>query len=157
MTQAAELVATLRQRDLTVAVAESLTGGLLASAFVDVPGASEVFAGGIVAYQAIHKSRQLGVPEELIERHSVVDPRVAVYMAQGVREKFDADIGLSTTGVAGPDAVGDHPVGTVFVGISAHDVTRALPLQLSGSRHDIRIETVNAALSGLVAILGEQI
>ncbi|TXJ04503.1 MAG: CinA family protein [Aeromicrobium sp.] len=157
MTQAAELVAALRQCGLTVAVAESLTGGLLASAFVDVPGASEVFAGGIVAYQTAHKIRQLGVPAEVIERHSVVDARVAVHMALGVRERFGTDIGLSTTGVAGPDAVGDHPVGTVFVGISAHDVTRALPLQLSGSRHAIRIETVDAALSGLVAILGEQI
>jgi len=145
--QLAELVARLiedaAERGLRVAVAESLTGGRLADALVSVPGASRVFSGGIVAYDTALKESLLGVDAELLRERGPVDEQVARQMAAGVRAvcavprepggiPVPADIGLSTTGVAGPDPDPQTglPAGTVWIGVSSASGTTAIELRL---------------------------
>ena len=152
----------LIQRGLSIAVAESLTGGLLAASLCSVPGISAVFRGGIVAYQTPLKHALLGVDAELLAARGAVDPDVAQQMAEGVRQRMatsgQADIGLSTTGVAGPDPQDGHAVGTVFVGIATAQGSHALRLNLGeaivsgdpvATRQHIREATVAAALQVL--------
>ena len=109
----AVVVRSLLERGLTVATAESLTAGLLAAALADVPGASGTLQGGVVAYQNRVKEQVLGVDADLLEHRGAVDGDVAVQMAQGVRRVLGADVGLATTGVAGPEPHQGKPVGTV--------------------------------------------
>jgi nicotinamide-nucleotide amidase len=144
---AADVVAGLAQRGLTVAVAESLTGGLLGAAFTEVPGSSAVFRGGVTAYATRLKAQLLGVPEDLLAESGAVDARVALGMAQGVRRLMDTDWGLSTTGVAGPDAQDGAAVGTVFVGCAGPDGSSVQQLLLTGDRAEIRAASVQAALT----------
>src|SRR6185369_8134485 len=115
---AAGLLAALAARGETLAVAESLTGGLLAATIVDVPGASAAFRGGFVVYATDLKATLAGVDRDLLASRGPVDPDVAVALAVGARERCGADWGLATTGVAGPDPQDGVPVGTVFVGIA---------------------------------------
>ena len=107
----------------TVALAESLTGGLLASTLIEVPGASKTVRGGVVAYATDLKQSVLGVDGALLAAHGPVHPDVARQMAEGVRGRLDADVGISTTGVAGPDPQGGQPVGTVHIAIATPDGT----------------------------------
>ncbi|WGW13131.1 nicotinamide-nucleotide amidohydrolase family protein [Saxibacter everestensis] len=144
--QASATIALLRERGLTVAVAESLTGGLLASRLIDVAGASQAVLGGIVAYATDVKARVLGVDAGLLARNGAVDPEVARQMAQGVRLALGADIGVSTTGVAGPEPQDGQPVGTVFIGLADSLGVHAAELGLEGSRARIRTETVDQAI-----------
>lgn len=134
----------------TLAVAESLTGGLLAATVVSVPGASRAFRGGVVAYADELKERLLAVDPAVLERSGAIDETVAVQMAQGARWRLDSTWALSTTGVAGPDPQPSDPsgaeVGTVFVGIAGPRVGRAVRLQLDGDRTAIRSEAVRRAL-----------
>lgn len=102
----------------SLSAAESLTGGLFQSELVKVPGISEVFAGGIVSYQAEAKQRVLGVPEHVIETYGMVSPECAVAMAECARELFDTDLAISFTGVAGPDQMENKPAGTVWIALS---------------------------------------
>jgi len=140
----------------TLAVAESLTGGLLASAFVDVPGISAAFLCGVVAYSNESKTALLGVPFELIEKHGAVSAEVAGAMALGCKKISGADYALSTTGIAGPEGgSAQKPVGLVYIALagpgdcSENIVCKKLLLQ--GSRQDIRKQTVRAACD----LLGE--
>ncbi|MDO4241208.1 MAG: nicotinamide-nucleotide amidohydrolase family protein [Microbacteriaceae bacterium] len=139
-----------------VAVAESLTGGALASAIVGVPGASAVFVGGVVAYDTEVKQQLLGVDGDLLAEGGPVQAEVARQMACDVRAALGvaADIGLATTGVAGPDPdlqTGQLP-GTVFVGLVSSVSSRAVRLPvLAGDRAFIRAAAVNAALRLLIA------
>ena len=154
MTTAAAVVRELDRRGLTVAVAESLTGGLLVAELVSVPGASAVVVGGVVAYQTPLKASLLGVPTALLAARGAVDPDVAVAMAEGVRralavEGRGADIGLATTGVAGPGPQDGHAPGTVYVALSAGGGTRVTRLALQGDREAIRSATVSESLSML--------
>lgn len=144
---AAAVVAALTARGETLAVAESLTGGLLGAAVTEVPGASVVFRGGVTAYATELKGELLGVPADLLALVGAVDARVADGMAEGVRRLLRADWGLSTTGVAGPSPQDGSPVGTVFVGCAGPDGTVVRRLALSGDRDSIRRESVLAALS----------
>jgi nicotinamide-nucleotide amidase len=149
-----EVVRELGRRGLTVAVAESLTGGLLVAELVSVPGASAVVAGGVVAYQTPLKHQLLDVPADLLASRGAVDPDVAVAMAVGVRtalavEGRVADVGLATTGVAGPDPQDGHEPGTVYVALSAGGATRVTRLALEGDRAAIRSATVSESLSML--------
>ncbi|MFJ6661957.1 CinA family protein [Streptomyces sp. NPDC091377] len=114
---AADVVRLLRVRGETVAVAESLTGGLVAAALTAVPGASQVFRGSVTAYATDLKHRMLGVDAGLLEARGAVDPQVAAEMAAGVRKVLDADWGVATTGVAGPEPQDGQDVGTVFVAV----------------------------------------
>jgi nicotinamide-nucleotide amidase len=158
MTLAAEVVALLVERGLTIGVAESLTGGLLVAELVSVPGASAVVRGGVVAYATPLKHSVLGVSARLLEESGAVHPEVARQMARGVRSLLavdgrPADIGLSTTGVAGPSPQDGHPVGTVFVGLAMGEDVSALRLSLSGDRDHIRNAVVSESLSTLRARL----
>lgn len=147
---AARVVARLTSVGQTVAVAESLTGGLLAASIVDVPGASAVFRGGVVAYATDLKHALLGVDADLLDRAGAVHPQVAAQMAGGVRERLAATWGLATTGFAGPDPQGGQPPGTVFVGVAGPDGVHTLSLTLRGDRAQIRGATVDAALALLL-------
>jgi nicotinamide-nucleotide amidase len=150
------ILALLVERGETVATAESLTGGLLCGALVDVPGASGAVLGGIVAYAAQAKVSLLGVDGGLIAVRGTVDAEVAQQMASGVRRRLDATWGVSTTGVAGPDAVDGKPAGTVFIAVSGSSGVRVEALQLDGGRSDVRQATIDAGLSLLLATLEEQ-
>jgi nicotinamide-nucleotide amidase len=145
------LIALLAERGLTVAVAESLTGGLLVAELIGTPGASAVVTGGVVAYNTAIKHSVLGVDADLLREHGAVHPEVARQMATGVRTAMavdgrPADIGISTTGVAGPAPQDGQPVGTVFVGIAIGDEVHSYPLELSGDRGTIRNAVVSESL-----------
>ncbi|MBO1902105.1 CinA family protein [Leucobacter weissii] len=157
---------------MRIAVAESLTGGLLADALVSVPGASAAFSGGIVAYDTALKHTLLGVDAELLAARGPVDAEVARQMARGVRATCatprqgadsasspsaarDAEVGLATTGVAGPDPDPQtgQAAGTVWLGVSSSRGERSVGLRLSGERAVIRLATVEAALRELLTEL----
>lgn len=150
---ASGIVAAAGRLGRTVATAESLTAGLIASTLAEVPGASTVLQGGIVAYQLSVKQHLLGVDAELLARAGAVDPRVAAAMAEGARTALDADIGVSTTGVAGPSAHGGKPVGTVFTAISSATATATFEYHFPGDRAAIRQAACNAVLTELFGVL----
>ena len=155
---AREIIEELAHRNQTIAIAESLTGGLLVAELISVPGASRVVRGGIVAYDTSLKHSLLGVDEQLLAEHGAVHPEVAAQMAAGVRERLavggqPASIGVSTTGVAGPDPQDGQAVGTVFVGIAIGGETTILSLSLEGSREDIRRGVVSESLEQLHRLL----
>jgi len=127
------VLAQLVERGLTLAVAESLTGGMVGSRLVDVPGASRAFVGGIVAYDSRVKFEVLGVPEG-----PVVTLEAAEAMATGVRERLGADVGLGITGVAGPDAAEDRPPGTVCIALDVQGDVSSTELRLPGRRQQVR-------------------
>ncbi|GHK00221.1 CinA family protein [Streptomyces sp. NPDC003753] len=162
---AAELLRLLTVRGETLAVAESLTGGLVAAELTAVPGASAVFRGSVTAYATDLKRDLLGVDGTLLDTRGAVDPQVAGQMATGVRKALGADWGLATTGVAGPDPQDGQPVGTVFVAVAGpfEEVSDELggekvaSLRLNGDRTEIRMESVRSVLALLLEQLaGEQ-
>jgi nicotinamide-nucleotide amidase len=151
---AGAILARLVARGETLAVAESLTGGLLAATIVDVPGASAAFRGGLVVYATDLKATLAGVPSPLLSSHGPVDPAVAAALAAGARERCGADWGVSTTGVAGPDAADGKPVGRVYVAVAGPSEPIVRELNLPGDRAEIRRGTVEAALDLLTEALG---
>lgn len=148
---ASALLHALARRGWTIAVAESLTGGLVTAALVSVPGASALVRGGVVAYATDLKHRLLGVDDVLLASRGAVDPEVATQMAAGVRDRVGADVGLSTTGVAGPDPQDGLPVGTVYLGIRTPEGSAVVPLLLEGDREQIRARTTREALREVLA------
>ena len=154
---AADLVARLTAARQTVAVAESLTGGLVCAALTEAAGASVVVRGGVVAYASDLKAQVLGVDEVLLAQAGAVDAGVAEQMAAGVRSLTGATYGLATTGVAGPDPADGKPVGTVYVALVGLGSSRVRALALSGDRAGIRDQTVRAALMLLAEELTAQI
>lgn len=136
----------LRQRHLTLAVAESLTGGQLGGALVRVPGASETFLGDVVAYSNAAKQRLLGVPEETLRRHGAVSAPVAIAMAGGARRALGASVGIATTGIAGPSGgSGEKPVGLVYFGLHDAAGSRAFRYLFAGGRRLIQDRSVTVA------------
>jgi nicotinamide-nucleotide amidase len=152
---AAWLVAELTRRGLTIAVAESLTGGLLVAELISVPGASVVVRGGVVAYATELKAELLGVDTGLLAEAGPIHPEVAKQMAAGVRERLGADIGMATTGAAGPDPQDGHAPGEVWLGFAIGDEVTAVGLALGGDREAIRRDTVSESLSRVRALLAE--
>lgn len=142
---AREIIDALRMNGQSLSVAESLTGGLLASALIDIPGASDVFLGGVVAYTAQAKQEVLKVGDEALG-HGVVSQEVAVAMAQGARELFGSDYALATTGIAGPDPQDGQEPGTVWLGCASKIQSGATLVKLAGDRNQIRAAAVKAAL-----------
>ena len=143
-----EVVARLVELGQTVGCAESLTGGLVVARLVDTPGASAVVRGGVVAYATHLKASLLGVDAELLASRGAVDPDVAGQMALGAQRVLDAEWGVATTGVAGPDPQDGMPVGCVFVAVAAPDGSVAVERHdLGGSRPQIRAGAVDAALA----------
>jgi PncC family amidohydrolase len=142
----------LRQRGQSLAVAESCTGGLLGAALTDVPGSSAYFLGGIICYADRVKVDLLRVPEPTLRQHGAVSEQTAAAMAEGVRQLLRANIGVSITGVAGPDAEESKPAGLTFIGI-AIDASSTQRFQWNGDRWDNRRRSVIAALELLVRAL----
>ena len=153
---AGAVVAALAGRGETVAVAESLTGGLLAAALVRIPGASVVFRGGIVAYATDLKATLLGVPRPLLDRYGAVHADVAAAMASGVRARLDATFGVATTGVAGPDPADGQPVGTVHIAVSSPQGVTGRAFGFAGDRAAIREQTVVTSLKQLRRMLEDE-
>ncbi|MTE23149.1 CinA family protein [Microbacterium sp. ZXX196] len=151
MSAAREVLGALGAHGWSIATAESLTGGLVCAALVDVPGASAHVRGGIVAYDTRVKRDALGVDAGLLAGRGAVDPDVAVAMARGVRSALAVDgsrcdVGVATTGVAGPDASEGKPAGTVFVAVVTPERESVRALALPGDRAAVRGAAVRAAL-----------
>ncbi|WP_210478785.1 CinA family protein [Naasia sp. SYSU D00948] len=153
MSGAAALLAELQRRGLTLAVAESLTGGRLADAIVSVAGASAVFRGGVVAYSTDLKRSLLGVDGELLAEHGPIHPEVARQMAEGVCDLCRADVGLATTGAAGPDPQDGHQPGEVYVAVAGPGGFSVERLDLDGDRSGIRGATVDRLLAMAAGVL----
>nr|WP_188742962.1 CinA family protein [Agromyces bauzanensis] len=149
------VIAELTRRGLRIAVAESLTGGLVMAELTRIPGASVVVNGGVVAYDTDVKRSLLGVSAGLLEREGAVHPEVARQMADRVRHVLavdgrPADLGIATTGVAGPTDQDGKPAGTVYLGVAIGDDVEAIALDLHGDRAEIRAATVRAAIGALL-------
>ena len=145
-TTAALLLDAARRRGWTVAVAESLTGGLVCATVVDVPGASSVLRGGVVSYATDLKATLLDVDGALLAERGAVDPDVALAMAAGVRRRLAADVGLATTGVAGPDPQDGHPPGTIHVAVETPTAREVRSLRVPGGRPLVRTVAATAVL-----------
>ena len=148
--------ALLREKRLTLAAAESCTGGLVCKRMTDLSGASSVFNGGVVSYVNDVKANILGVPRETLDRFGAVSAETAAEMAAGVRRVCGSDIGISFTGVAGPDKDDrGNEVGTVYVGIATEEKTYVNLLRLDGDRSAIRCLAVDRGFELLLALLRE--
>lgn len=154
MADAARVVSAYRAAGLTVAVAESLTAGLVAARVADVPGASAVLRGAVVAYATDLKATLLGVDAALLTAVGAVHPDVAGQMAAGARERLGADTAVATTGVAGPTAQDGRAPGTVFVAVATAADVRVRGEHLAGDRAAVRAGTVDLALEMLLAAVG---
>ena len=154
-TTPSQVVAALVGAGRTVATAESLTGGLVCAALTDVPGASAVVRGAVVAYATELKAQVLGVDPDLLATGGAVQAEVARQMATGVCRVLGAQVGVATTGVAGPDPQDGHPVGTVFVAVAAEGRVQVRELALAGDRATIRAGTVEAALDLVAEIVAD--
>jgi len=144
----------LAERGLTVAVAESCSGGLLTSRLTDVPGSSAYVDRGVVCYSNRAKVELLGVPEEMIHEHGAVSEPVARAMAEGVARRARTSVGLAITGIAGPGGgTLEKPVGTVVVAVAMNDETRVRTLKLFGGREMVKFQSAQAALNMLRLML----
>jgi nicotinamide-nucleotide amidase len=151
--RAAEVHHLLRARDVTAAVAESLTGGLLGAAMTSTPGSSATFRGGLIVYATDLKESLAGVPGPLLAAEGAVSAHVAAALAAGARDRLAATYGVGVTGVAGPDPQDDLPVGTVYVAVAGPDGGEVRSLLLPGSRAEVRAAAVGAALDMLAEVL----
>lgn len=147
---AALMLLECRARDATIAVAESCTGGMLGERLTAIPGASAVMLGGIIAYANAVKTRELGVPADVIEAEGAVSEPVARAMATGVRLRFGSTIGIGITGIAGPDGgTPEKPVGTVWVAVDVDGEVHAVRAVLPGDRNEIRFRAAQLGLDRL--------
>ena len=144
----------LNVKSLTISTAESCTGGLLSHVLTGVSGSSTYFIGGVVAYSNPIKEQALGVKHSTLLAHGAVSEETACEMAEGIRIRFGADIGLSTTGIAGPTGgTPQKPVGLVYIGISTDQETHAYECHFSGIRNEIKTNTVKRILTQLLEFL----
>lgn len=147
----------LRQRRLTLATAESCTGGLLGHLLTEIPGSSEWYVGGLVSYSDRLKRDELGVSQSTLEQHGAVSAQACVAMAEGARRRYEAALAVSITGIAGPDGGTDaKPVGLTYVGladVAGHDARR---YQWHGDRHANKLASAGAALELLLENLGRR-
>lgn len=153
MNLAEEIVSTLTARKETLSVAESLTGGALTSAIVDVSGASHILKGSIIAYSIDIKVRELSVPQDLIERDGAVSEEVALKMAEGIRSRMATTWSIASTGVAGPGAHHGIPAGTVWLAFVGPTIEETVKLALDGDRSAVRRGAVESALGVFARIL----
>jgi PncC family amidohydrolase len=144
----------LQQRDLKLALAESCTGGLIGHRITNVPGSSEYFAGGIVAYSYEAKVKTLGVSWNILNSVGAVSSETVLAMARGAKEMMDADVAISISGIAGPGGGTDEkPVGTVWVGLVAADGNWSQELHFEGDREQNKASSADAALQMLLDYL----
>lgn len=150
---AEEAVTEAIRRGLTVATAESLTAGMVAAVLADTPGASGMLQGGVVSYQNTVKADVLGVSRDLLDSVGAVDGGVAEAMAEGARRVCAADVGVSTTGVAGPEPHGGKDVGSVYIGVATAAGATSFGYSFEGNRPEIRGQACAAALERLLEAL----
>lgn len=151
MDEAAQVIRRLTEQGKTLATAESCTGGLLGKLLTDVPGASAVYLGGVISYAYAVKEALLGVDKALLQEKGAVCEEVAIQMAQGARERLNADFALSTTGNAGPGADEKNPnVGEIYVACAGESGTTCRKLQFCGTREENRLAAACAALALLL-------
>ena len=151
--QAAAIIKIMKGKGLTLATAESITGGGLGEVFTSISGASAVYQGGIITYSDVSKTKFLGILKRTLNKYTAVSEEVAIEMAQSVRAQFKSDYAISTTGVAGPGRAYDQKVGTVWIAIDSRLGTTSLQLALSGDRAQIRHATIESALATFTRIL----
>jgi nicotinamide-nucleotide amidase len=154
-----QVIRAMAEKELTLAVAESLTGGALTAELTRPAGASLVVLGGVVVYATELKHTLADVDLKLLDEHGPVHPDVAAQLAEGVRRRLavdgrSADIGISATGVAGPDPQGGEEPGTVFIGVATASGTKVVPLHLGGTRGEIRNQVVGRAVAAVAEALG---
>ena len=150
---AQSVVNKLTKKKATLSVAESITGGGLASAITEIPGSSKVFVGGVIAYADLVKVSELKVDAKTLKKFTAVSEEVAKEMATGALKKFKTDYAIATTGVAGPGKAYGRKAGTVWVAIASKKEVFAIALSLSGSRDLIRHATIESALASFERIL----
>jgi nicotinamide-nucleotide amidase len=151
-----QIIDALRKSGETLSTAESITGGSISSTLVGVPGASDVFKGGIAAYSDEVKVAQLNVDPKLIEKYSAISEQVADAMAQGAVETFNTTWAIATTGVAGPGPVGVHEAGTVWLSIRG-PINQTTVLALSGEREMVRNAATSSAIAAFARILNSRV
>lgn len=157
MGAAYKLAALLKEKELTLALAESCTAGLLGHKVTSVEGSSAFFTGSIVSYANSVKIDLLGVPQEIIISPGVVSKECAELMALGARERLKSDIGVAVTGIAGPGGgTEEKPVGTVYITFSSANKTVTRRLNFLGDREEIREQAACAALNLLIKELGSE-
>jgi len=150
------VLAACRERGLTAATAESCTGGLVAARLTSVPGSSDVFLGGIVAYSNEVKAAELGVPAAVLEAHGAVSAETAAAMARGARATLGADVAVSVTGIAGPDGgTPEKPVGLVYLCAAGPAGERAIDFVVPADRETVRRRATVSALHLLYALVTE--
>jgi PncC family amidohydrolase len=142
-----------REKGLTLSLAESCTAGLISHYLTTVPGASRIYAAGVVTYSADAKKRILGIPQKVIDTHGIVSEQTAKQMARRVRSLTKTDVSVSTTGNLGPDVIENKPKGLVYVAVSTKKRTVAKKLMLKGTRGQIKEIAVIAALSFLLEVI----
>lgn len=154
---AAELVKKAGMKGVKIATSESCTGGLIGGAITAIPGSSDIFIGGIIAYNNKIKTKLLGVPPSSLGKHGAVSEIVAKRMAAGAVERLGVDLAVSVTGIAGPKGGSKlKPVGTVWIGVATKEASHAIHHYFPEmSRNDVRDETCLAALKVLIAALDE--
>jgi nicotinamide-nucleotide amidase len=144
----------LKEKGLKIATAESCTGGLISHSFTNISGSSDYFDRGIVSYSNKAKMELLGVSDDILIKYGAVSEQVAKAMAEGLRNRSKVDIGIATTGIAGPTGgTKEKPVGLVYIAISTEDLTQVNKFQFSGSRLENKESTLNAALKMLLDLL----
>jgi PncC family amidohydrolase len=141
------------EKDLTLSVAESCTGGLICHYLTAVPGASSFLQAGVVAYSAESKKRILGIPQKIFSSHGIVSEETARQMARKVRALTKTDVAVSTTGNLGPGVLEDKPKGLVFVAVSSRKGTVLKKLQIKGTRGQIKEKAVLSALKFLAEVV----
>lgn len=147
----------LRQSGLTVATAESCTGGLIGGALTQVSGSSDYYAGGVISYSNAVKENLLGVRHDTLQTLGAVSAEVAGQMADGARRKLETDLGISTTGIAGPEGgAPEKPVGLVYIGLADAEDIQAREFRFAGERDAVRRQTVQAALDWVCSYLGQR-
>ena len=151
---ALSVVSTLRQRNQTLSVAESVTGGGISSAITEIEGASHVFLGAVIAYSKSSKVRDLEIPKKLIDDFGIYSEETAIAMARGVKKRFQSDWAVATTGVAGPGDSHGVKAGSIWVGFVGPDSEETLLLEISGSRQQVRAGAVASLFPAFERILG---
>ena len=146
----------LKEKKLTLSVAESCTGGLIGHHLTNVPGSSSYFQGGVIVYSNPSKVNLLDVAQEVLERYGAVSDQVVRMMAEGVKKMMDTDIGLAVTGIAGPDGGSDEkPVGTVHIGLAVENMTFSGKYRFRGTREQVKSDTAMTALDWVRKYLHE--
>jgi nicotinamide-nucleotide amidase len=154
---AAVVLQLCRERSLTIATGESCTGGLVGARLTAVPGSSDVYLGGVVAYANSVKESMLDVPRDLIRQHGAVSEEVARQMAAGARTRTGAGVGIAVTGIAGPDGGSpEKPVGTVWISVETEDAVVTFGRVYVGDRDEVRSRAAQAALDTVRGVLTNQ-